>query len=77
LRAQEENAYYNFTLWTIGSKPENQMPQQKNAIDCSVFICAMAEILARDSTEKFSQENCPILRSRIFYEIINKKLLKN
>lgn len=49
-------------------------PQQRNGFDCGVFTCINAEYLARDAVLDFTQDDMPILRHRLCYEILNNKL---
>lgn len=49
-------------------------PQQRNGYDCGIFTCVNAEYLARDAALDFTQDDMPILRHRLCYEIFNNKL---
>ncbi|KAK9480790.1 hypothetical protein V1514DRAFT_288413 [Lipomyces japonicus] len=54
--------------------PENS-PMQQNGYDCGVFTCKTVEVLARDGNLTFSQKDMPILRRRMLWEILDKRLL--
>lgn len=49
-------------------------PVQHNEYDCGVFTCINAEYLARDAPLDFNQDDMPIFRKRICYEILNNNL---
>lgn len=49
-------------------------PKQRNGFDCGVFTCINAEYLARDAKLDFTQDDMPILRQRLCYEILKNCL---
>ncbi|KAK9325573.1 hypothetical protein V1517DRAFT_313704 [Lipomyces orientalis] len=50
-------------------------PMQENGYDCGVFTCKTAEVLSRESPLSFSQKDMQILRQRMIFEILTKRLL--
>jgi Ulp1 family protease len=54
---------------------ENEVPQQKNGIDCGVFVCEFMRCLASGVNFAFSQADIPFLRRRIAYEILKNSEL--
>ncbi|XP_025206246.1 sentrin-specific protease 1-like, partial [Melanaphis sacchari] len=50
-------------------------PIQNNQNDCGVFICTNARYRLLDKPSNFSQEDIPLLRQRITYEIVYNILL--
>jgi len=59
------------------TNPDMPCPTQQNGFDCGVFTCTMAEYLSRDMPLLFSQEDMPVIRRRMAYEIGTGKLLKH
>ncbi|KAF6013594.1 hypothetical protein HII12_001575 [Brettanomyces bruxellensis] len=57
--------------------PEMPCPTQQNGFDCGVFTCTMAEYLSRNMPLLFSQEDMPLIRRRMAYEIGTGKLLQH
>lgn len=54
---------------------QQDMPRQRNGIDCGVFICMYANYVCMDKVIDFNQSDMPNLRKRMVYEIANTKLL--
>ncbi|XP_060860214.1 sentrin-specific protease 2-like [Metopolophium dirhodum] len=50
-------------------------PQQSNGSDCGVFVCTIAEYLARDASFNFKQKNMPSFRKLILYELFIEQLI--
>jgi len=50
-------------------------PVQLNGIDCGVFVCTIAEYLARDASFNFQQKHMPSFRKLIFYELSIQQLV--
>lgn len=51
------------------------IPQQKNAIDCGVFVLQYAEYLSRRQEFDFDQDHVSYFRQRMLYETLTKQLL--
>lgn len=56
-------------------KPNIKVPQQKNGYDCGVFTCICASYIAKSLKLTYKQDDMPIFRQRIAYEILNGILL--
>jgi len=50
-------------------------PVQSNGRDCGVFVCTIAEYLARDASFNFKQKNMSSFRRLIFYELSIQQLV--
>ncbi|XP_060874158.1 sentrin-specific protease 2-like [Metopolophium dirhodum] len=50
-------------------------PVQSNGRDCGVFVCVIAEYLARDASFNFNQSNMASFRALMFYELLNQQLV--
>jgi len=50
-------------------------PKQDNSSDCGIFTCTNARYNICNKPSTFKQEDIPLLRQRMFYEIVNNKLL--
>lgn len=59
--------------YTLNSNVEG--PQQKNGFDCGVFTCMAAKLSAFGKPLQYSQTDMPVIRARMAYEILQKKLL--
>ena len=50
-------------------------PKQDNEADCRIFAYKIAEVLARDATPRFSQQDMQFYRKLMIYEISKKCLI--
>lgn len=55
--------------------PNIKVPQQRNGYDCGVFTCVCASYIAKLQSLTYKQDDMPIFRQRIAYEILNGTLL--
>ena len=62
---------FSFTLQHV----EN-IPKQRNKIDCGVFICQYGEHLSRNASMNFNYKDMKYFRNRMIYEIVNQKILE-
>ena len=46
-----------------------EIPQQLNGSDCGVFACTFAEFLGRDAALSFQQNDMPLIRRTMVWEI--------
>ncbi|GMM37089.1 SUMO protease [Saccharomycopsis crataegensis] len=53
---------------------KEKFPQQKNGFDCGVFACTGINFLSKEGDLKFSQNDMPIIRRKMAYEIITSHL---
>lgn len=51
------------------------IPQQKNNVDCGVFMCQFAEHVSRGASFTFSQQNIPLARQLMVWEIATNTLI--
>ena len=63
------------TISTWSAVFPQDIPQQKNHLDCGVFICMYARQLACNSPFNFSQEDITQIRRHMIIELVCKKLL--
>lgn len=70
---KKQNSPINFQSYSLYESVKT--PQQENGYDCGVFTCTCANYLSRGKGLTFSQRDMPLLRRRMAYEIISKKLL--
>ena len=56
---------------------EKNIPEQKNGIDCGVFLCEYAENLARKSKFQFTQHDTKFIRERMKIEISLMALIQD
>lgn len=68
----KKNEEFNCSGWKLMDAED--CPKQQNGYDCGVFTCINAEYLSRDAKLDFVQDDMPILRNRICYEILNNRL---
>ncbi|KAI8853615.1 hypothetical protein BC829DRAFT_381753 [Chytridium lagenaria] len=54
---------------------KDHQPKQMNGYDCGVFTIMFAEHVSREAEFGFSQDNMPVYRKCVAYEIITSKLL--
>lgn len=58
-------------FWSIEN---GNSPFQHNFTDCGVFVCANARYAITDQTSNFDQDEVPLLRQKIAYELVNNTL---
>ncbi|KAL5233022.1 hypothetical protein ACI65C_000432 [Semiaphis heraclei] len=68
----KKNEEFDSSGWKLMDAED--CPKQQNGYDCGVFTCVNAEYLSRDAKLDFVQDDMPILRNRISYEILNNRL---
>ncbi|XP_059472000.1 sentrin-specific protease-like isoform X2 [Neocloeon triangulifer] len=69
----KKKARYDTSSWKVVQ--EKDIPQQHNGYDCGVFACMFAEAASRRGKYLFTQDDMPLLRRRMVFEILTKKLL--
>ncbi|CUM64079.1 uncharacterized protein PRCAT00001668001 [Priceomyces carsonii] len=71
--AERLNISQNYDDYTFSENEKT--PQQRNGSDCGVFTCTCARFIAKHEALSFGQKDMKIIRRRMAYEIIEKKLL--
>lgn len=69
----KKQKHLNFDDWICGAA--DNIPLQKNGIDCGVFLCVYAEYVTANKTFNFSQNDMTYFRKKIFKDIIKKRIL--
>ena len=76
---QESKSRRNIELdplqWKRYSMTPQEIPQQLNGSDCGVFACKYADYIARDQPVTFTQQDMPLFRKRMVWEILHSHLL--
>ncbi|KAF3936154.1 hypothetical protein ABW19_dt0201871 [Dactylella cylindrospora] len=70
---QEVGAKYVDSEWK-DYYPRDKTPQQKNGVDCGVFLCKTAEVICRDGIMSFSQDDIPKIRRMMQVELLKGDL---
>lgn len=71
---EQRSLEFDFSQWKMYSATD--VPQQTDGNDTDVFVCAIAESLARNQRNLvFTQEHLPYFRNKITYEIGTSQLL--
>ena len=65
----EKSINYHVGEWRVDENTES--PQQRNTIDCGVFLCANMFYLSYDFSPNFTQENIPEIRYRIALTLLD------
>lgn len=68
----KKNKEFECSGWKL--MDADDCPQQENCYDCGVFTCVNAEYLARDAKLDFTQNDMPMFRQKISYEILKNCL---
>lgn len=68
----KKNEEFDCTGWRL--MDADDCPSQLNGYDCGVFSCVNAEFLARDAKLDFTQDDMPMLRRKLCYEILKNRL---
>uniref|UniRef100_A0A0N5CES1 ULP_PROTEASE domain-containing protein n=1 Tax=Strongyloides papillosus TaxID=174720 RepID=A0A0N5CES1_STREA len=63
----------NLDEWTAIHAQD--VPEQQNGYDCGVFSCMFAEYTSRERDFEFTQNDMPLFRQQMKYEIIKKDLV--
>ncbi|KAL6057979.1 hypothetical protein STEG23_015848 [Scotinomys teguina] len=61
--------------WKRSSKTAEEIPQQRNGNDCGVFTCKYADYISRGRPFTFSQQDMPLFRKKMVWEILHQRLL--
>lgn len=69
----KKNEDFDCSGWRLMNADD--CPLQFNSYDCGVFTCVNAEYLARDVNLDFEQSDMVMLRQKLCYEILKKKLI--
>ena len=51
------------------------IPKQMNGSDCGMFTLKYAEYLSRNASITFTQEDMPLFRRRMVYEIVKNQVI--
>ena len=68
--------YETFTIMDTDNICKDRS-QDYSDVDSGVFVCVGAEILSRDSNEKYEQKDVTYYRHRMMYEIMVKKFVSS
>ena len=68
-----KNSSLDLSKWT--TKIAADVPQQQNNHDCGVFTMKFAENHSRGAPQTFSQDDIPLIRQRMIFEIITNQIL--
>ncbi|XP_055073934.2 uncharacterized protein [Misgurnus anguillicaudatus] len=61
--------------WTIGRMRTFAIPKQLNGNDCGVFVCKYADFLSQGKLLTFRQDDIPLFRKVMVWEIVHQKIL--
>ncbi|CAK8688791.1 unnamed protein product [Clavelina lepadiformis] len=67
---------YDVSDWKTTNMSPDEIPQQLNGSDCGVFTCTFAEFISRKATLSFTQDDMPLIRLTMIWEILQAKLTR-
>eukprot|EP00615_Pteridomonas_danica_P003848 CAMPEP_0114343998 /NCGR_PEP_ID=MMETSP0101-20121206/11072_1 /TAXON_ID=38822 ORGANISM="Pteridomonas danica, Strain PT" /NCGR_SAMPLE_ID=MMETSP0101 /ASSEMBLY_ACC=CAM_ASM_000211 /LENGTH=88 /DNA_ID=CAMNT_0001479091 /DNA_START=1218 /DNA_END=1484 /DNA_ORIENTATION=- len=68
------NSDHEVTEWTKEEADTSVVPQDTSHSDCGVFVCAYANLLSADEPLNFSQNDIPVIRRRIAFDLLNNRI---
>ncbi|XP_060054543.1 sentrin-specific protease 2 isoform X3 [Erinaceus europaeus] len=71
----KRNIDLNLLEWTHYSMKPQEIPQQLNGSDCGMFTCKYADYISRDRPITFTQNQMPLFRKKMVWEILHQQLL--
>lgn len=70
----KKQASYDTSGWELLSH-RGDIPKQHNGVDCGVFMCTNANLIARGAALTYTQAELPYLRRRMVFELLQNELL--
>nr|XP_044999446.1 sentrin-specific protease 2-like [Jaculus jaculus] len=71
----KRNIDLNPLEWSLYSMGPEEIPQQLNGSDCGIFTCKYADYISRDQPITFSQQQMPLFRKEMVWEILHHQLM--
>lgn len=74
--AEAKGKNINWNDWSNAPMIEQLGPEQKNGVDCGVFLCQYVDYLSRNAPLDFSQSGMTAFRKRMLYELLKNEMLE-